>query len=67
MGDLVKAWMGQLYGLAGGGRKRGRFERCTARQDAIAGKPAPTGFCVVYEMLVRLGHCGSGLARDAFG
>ena len=37
---------------------------CGDPSDAIAGKPAPTGFCVVPKIIVHLDPCGSWLASD---
>ncbi|MFU2325902.1 hypothetical protein [Pseudomonas sp. NFX98] len=37
------------------------------RVAAIAGKPAPTGCCVMFKGYERRGTCGSGLARDSGG
>ncbi|KAE9648259.1 hypothetical protein EJA70_02255 [Pseudomonas sp. PB103] len=33
-------------------------------EDVIAGKPAPTGFCVVHNVGYTTEHCGSWLASD---
>ena len=39
-------------------------EDCCAFEDAIAGKPAPTGLDVFPDFVRTTNNCGSGLARD---